>query len=274
MLRLPRMIFSTLIVALLATPLYAHAAESSTKPVENKTEQPTAKTLIQQALELWRGKSSYSEISMEIHRPEWQRKMSMIGWTEGLDRSLIRFTYPPKDAGNATLKLDEEMWLFTPKLQRITKLPTSMMSQSWMGSDFSYNDLSKTDQILKYYDASIDKTENDENGNTLYHLTLIPHQNAPVVWGKETLIIRADGLLLNETFYDQTGKAVKSMQTLQIMQVSGRPYPKVMRMTRSDKPDQWTQVVTDAVWFDLQLPSYLFTQSNLKTPRPWSAPKP
>ncbi len=116
---------------------------------------PDAQQLVKSAMDYWRSKTSYTEVAMSIHRPDWNRTMSMRGWTRGTTDSTIIFTSPRKDAGNATLKLDRTMWMFTPKLNQVIKLPASMMSQSWMGSDFSYNDLAKSDQIINEYTHKI-----------------------------------------------------------------------------------------------------------------------
>ena len=108
----------------------------------------TARDLVAAAIDLTRGRSSYTEMSMVIHRPDWQRTSSLRAWTRGREDALIRFTAPAKDAGNATLKAGEKMWTFTPKLNRVIRLPFSMMSQGWAGSDFSYQDLSRSDKLL------------------------------------------------------------------------------------------------------------------------------
>lgn len=104
---------------------------------------PDPRELIVQAMNHWRGLTSYSEMTMTIHRPDWQRSMSMRAWTKGDKTSLVRVTAPKKDAGNGTLTKDNNMWTFSPKINRIIKVPSSMMSQSWMGSDFSNKDISK-----------------------------------------------------------------------------------------------------------------------------------
>lgn len=269
-------ILTALILALIATPL--HAQNSPQVQIEERASKtlPSADQLITDALQRWRGKNSYSQVTMIIHRPQWERKMRIEGWTEGLDNSLMRFTYPPKDSGNATLKLGEDMWLFTPKLQRVTKLPNSMLSQSWMGSDFSYNDLAKSDQILRYYHARITDQQTDSFGSTLpvYRLELIPKENAPVVWGKEELLIREDGVLLKETFFDQAMQPVRELNTLEVRSSILGAYPTVMRMQTLSKSEEWTEVHTDNIWFDLQLPKNLFSLSSLKSPRPWRIERP
>ena len=140
---------------------------------------PDPAELVKDAIVYWRGKTSYSEVQMTIHRPDWQRTLSMLGWTRGENDSLVRFAAPAKDAGNATLKLGSSMWIFTPKLNKVIKLPFSMMAQSWMGSDFSYNDLAKSDQLLHDYHHQL-SGQTLKDGHTIYTVTSIPNENAPL----------------------------------------------------------------------------------------------
>lgn len=252
------------------------ATSSAYADTDSDTPLPNATHLIKQALETWRGKSSFSQVRMVIHRPDWQRDSAMQAWTKDMDKSLIRFIEPSKDAGNATLKLDKNMWLYTPKLHRVSKLPNSMMGQSWMGSDFSYNDLAKSDQILTEYSAEITRAFTDSQfpNQNIYQLELFPKPNAPVVWGKEVLLIREDGLLLTETFYDQNFAIVKQLVTLQESVIDNKPYPVKMRMQKHGQPDHWTEIITEKLWFDLPMPANTFTQTYLKSPRKWQPDSP
>ncbi len=227
---------------------------------------PSARQLIKNAIDQWRGKSSYIEMSMTIHRPDWQRKMKMVSWNKGEDKALVRFTYPAKDAGSATLKKGKEMWIFTPKLNRVIKLPGSMMAQSWMGSDFSYNNLAKSDQVINDYTHKIIKTES-KGKHTVYTIESIPKESAAIVWGKEQLVIRDDFIMLSETFFDQDMIAVKQMRTLKIAPMGGRDYPVLMRMLDLSKKDHWTDVETTKADFNIRIPAYMFTRSNLQNPR-------
>ncbi|BBP44702.1 outer membrane lipoprotein-sorting protein [Thiosulfatimonas sediminis] len=243
--------------------------EQNTEPTA--ATQPTAAALITLALERWRGKSAYSQLTMLIQRPAWQRKLQIEGWTQGMSNSLMRFTYPPKDSGNAILKIDNQIWLFTPKLQRISKLPNSMLSQSWMGSDFSYNDLAKSDQILRDYNPQIIARHTDTFNPELsvYQLELHPKESAPVVWGKEELWIREDGVLLKEIFFDQQMTPLRALQTLEIRNSKIGAYPTIMRMQDFNKTDEWTEVHTDKIWFDVAIPESLFSLGSLRSPRSW-----
>ena len=227
---------------------------------------PDPRALIKKAFDNWRAQTSYTEMTLTIHRPDWQRSLSMRSWTRGDDDALVRFTAPSKDAGNATLKLGPDMWLFNPKLNQIIKLPASMMAQSWMGSDFSYNDLAKADSVLKDYRHKLTASK-AQDGHSLYTIEALPKADAPVVWGKQVLKIRDDGVLMEEIFFDQDMQPVKDMVTKTVGPVGGRDYPKVMEMHVNGKPDHWTRITVNKGRFNLDLPGYLFTQSNLRNPR-------
>ena len=225
-----------------------------------------AKDLVRAAMDHWRGINSYSEMTMTIHRPDWERSMSMRAWSEGDKLSLVRVTEPKKDAGNGTLLKDNDMWSYSPKINRIIKIPSSMMSQGWMGSDFSNKDISKSTDILDQYDHSLTSRE-EVDGHTVYTIEAIPHEDAAIVWGKEVLKIRDDFVLLEEQFWDQDGELVKVMRAGDIAEMGGRSVARVLRMGKLETPDEWTEMTVSAIEFDLELPAGLFTLSNLRNPR-------
>ncbi len=227
---------------------------------------PDAAELIKAAMDHWRGTTSYAENSMTIHRPTWERTISMQGWTQGDDASLMRVTSPAKDAGNGTLLKDKNMWSYAPKINRIIKVPSSMMGQSWMGSDFSNKDINRSTDILDQYTHSILESY-EQGGHTVYVLEAIPHEDAPVVWGKEIVHIRDDYLMLEQQFWDQAGVLVKRMNTLEVREFDGRTVATIMRMGKVDQPDEWTQVEVTDIQFDVDLPANIFTLSNLRNPR-------
>lgn len=230
-----------------------------------------ADAIVEAAVDHWRGESSYMVQTMTVNRSDWRRTLSLQGWTRGQTDALIRFTAPVKDAGNATLKLDQAMWIFTPKLNQVIKLPASMMAQSWMGSDFSYNDLAKSDQLIDDFDHRLISQE-QENGFWVFTIESIPKPDAPVVWGKEVTRIRDDYVLLEQQFFDQAMVLVKRMVTEKIGEIDGRKYPMVLTMYDLDEADRWTRVETLEGRFNLPVPAFLFTLSNLRNPRPWSLP--
>ena len=224
----------------------------------------TARDLIAGALDLVRGRTSYTQMSMTVHRPTWERTSSLIAWTRGREDALIRFTAPAKDAGNATLKQGEKMWTFTPKLNRTIRLPYSLMSQSWAGSDFSYNDLSRTDKLLRYYDLLIVSTEL-RDGHTLYTIDAVPFDDAPVVWGKEEWVLRDDYVLISQTFFDQSLEPLKQMSSLEIGQLDDRVMATRMRMVKLDEPENYTELVYEAADFNIELEDKTFTLFSLQS---------
>jgi outer membrane lipoprotein-sorting protein len=225
-----------------------------------------ARQLVRQAMDHWRGLTSYSEMTMTIHRPAWERKMTMRSWNEGDKLSLVRVIEPRKDAGNGTLLNDNNMWTYTPKINRIIKVPSSMMAQSWMGSDFSNKDIAKSTDIIDQYDHEL-TGQQEIDGQQHYTITSVPHEDAAVVWGKEVLIVRDDFVLMEQQFWDQDGELVKSMKTLEVQEMGGRPVAKIMRMGKLETPDEWTEIEANSIEFDVDMPANTFTLSNLRNPR-------
>ncbi|MBT4520012.1 MAG: outer membrane lipoprotein-sorting protein [Halieaceae bacterium] len=228
--------------------------------------QPEPRELIEKAMDHWRGLTSYTEMTLIIHRPKWERSMSMQSWTQGAEQSLVRVTAPVKDAGNGTLLKDKNMWTYAPKINRVIKIPSSMMNQSWMGSDLSNNDISKSTDIIDQYDHTLLETKEVE-GHTVYVIQSIPHEDAAVVWGKEIHSIRDDYVMLEEQFWDQDGVLVKTFSASDIKEFDGRSVAAIMRMQEVDKPGQWTEMRVDDTHFDIDLPANLFTLSSLRNPR-------
>jgi outer membrane lipoprotein-sorting protein len=235
-------------------------------PLVAVSEERDATRIVRDAVDHWRGLSSYTEMTMVIHRPDWERSMTMRAWTKGQDQALVRVIEPKKDRGNGTLTNEDNMWTFSPKINRVIKVPSSMMGQSWMGSDFSNKDISRADDIIDQYEHSIIKTE-DQDGMTVYEIESIPHEDAAVVWGKEVLKIRDDHVVLEHAFYDQDGELVKKLVSMDIGEMGGRTIAKRQRMVKTDEPDEWTEIGVIQVAYEIDLKDSLFTLSSLRNPR-------
>jgi outer membrane lipoprotein-sorting protein len=225
-----------------------------------------ATQIVRDALNHWRGLSSYGEMTMTIHRPDWERTMSMESWSRGEKLSLVRVTAPRKDRGNGTLIDDDKMWTYSPKVNRVIKVPSSMMNQSWMGSDFSNKDIARTDDIVEQYDHSLLGTT-EQDGHAVYEIQSVPHEEAAVVWGREVLKIRDDNVMLEQRFYDQDDLLVKTLRTLEVKEMGGRAVAAQQRMAKEDEPEEWTEIVMNTVEFDIELADNVFTLSNLRNPR-------
>ena len=225
-----------------------------------------AGTIVKESFDYMRGKASISTCTMLVHRPDWQRSMTIKAWTLGQSDSIFYITQPPKDQGNGTLKKGEEMWMYNPKVNRVIKLPPSMMSQAWMGSDFSNNDLAKTDSLIKDYNHTLEKT-GTADGKKVYYIKSMPKPRAPVVWGMQKLKIREDHIFLQQDFYDEDLKLVKSLTMLDIKPMGGRLYPATWRMQKADTKGKYTVVSYEKLEFKDSLPESRFTLSNLRNPR-------
>jgi len=236
-------------------------------PVPGLTgEGPDAATLVESSFKYIRGNASIATVRMTIHRPDWERSMTIKSWTRGKKDSLFFIQAPPKDHGNGTLKRSREMWIYNPKVNRVIKVPPSMMSQSWMGSDFSNNDLAKSDSFVNDYIHSIVGTETHED-KKVYVIKSMPKPDAPVIWGMQMLKIREDFIWLSQEFFDEDLKSVKKMNTLEIQMLGGKLYPKVWRMQETDAEDRYTQLTYSSLAFKSDLPDSMFTLTSLRKAR-------
>jgi len=225
-----------------------------------------ATDIVRAAVNHWRGLSSESVMTMVIHRTDWERSMTMRAWTKGDEKSLVRVIEPRKDRGNGTLTDDNNMWSYSPKVNRVIKVPSSMMGQSWMGSDFSNNDVTRADDIIDEYDHSILDCE-EIDGITVYEIESIPHEDAAVVWGREVLRIRDDHVVISHSFYDQDDELFKRLESLEIGEMGGRTVALRQRMGKIESPDEWTELQLKSVEYEVELKDSLFTLSNLRNPR-------
>jgi len=250
--------FLLLLVMVMATVTAAAPAAAA--------EERTATDIVRAAIDHWRGLSSYTEMTMVIHRPDWERSMTIRAWTRGQDQTLVRVVEPKKDRGNGTLIDDNNMWTYSPKINRVIKVPSSMMGQSWMGSDFSNKDIARADDIIDQYEHRF-LSERMVDGVTVYEIESVPHEDAAVVWGREVLSIRDDYVVLEHAFYDQDGDLVKALRSHEIAEMGGRTIALRQRMSKVETPDEWTEISVNTVEYDVELGDEIFTLSNLRNPR-------
>ena len=258
-----RLLGSILALALAASSL-ADAAVPAAAADASPASLPDPYALVAAAIDHNRGLTSYVEMAMLVHRPDWRRRSALEAWTRGRTDALVRFTAPPRDAGNATLRNRERMWTYTPKLNRVVRLPFSLMSQSWAGSDFSYTDLSRTDDLLNFYRLVLAEVGEVE-GRRVYRIDAFPLDNAPVVWGKEEWLLRDDHVLLSQTFFDQEMQPLKRLEALDIRELGGRQMGVRVRMSKLDEADHYTEIEYLNAQFDLALPDSLFTTFSLQS---------
>ena len=220
--------------------------------------------IIKQADEKFRGESSRGEMTMIIERPGWSRTVSMKNWTLGNDYSLIYITAPAKEKGQVFLKRDKEMWNWVPNIERMIKIPPSMMMQSWMGSDFTNDDLVKESQMAKDYSNKL-LGEEEVDGYSCYKIELIPHDDAPVVWGKVIMWISKEELhWLKAEFYDEDGYLVNTEILTDVKMMDDREMPTRLEMIPADEEGNKTVMIFDKIEFDVDLKESFFSQQNMK----------
>ncbi|MBT4336984.1 MAG: outer membrane lipoprotein-sorting protein, partial [Bacteroidetes bacterium] len=168
----------------------------------------TALEIIEKADAKHRGISSYGEMSMTIVRKNWTRTVEMKSWTKGSDQAMIYITSPVKEKGQVFLKRGKEMWNWMPSIDRMIKIPPSMMMQGWMGSDFTNDDLVEQSSSVKDYKHTL-LGKSKVREVLCYKIELIPKEDAPVVWGKIIMWITVDGFdTWAAEYYDEDNELV------------------------------------------------------------------
>jgi len=227
----------------------------------------TAKEIMQRVDEKVRGTSNSSEMKMTIVRPDWKREITMKGWSLGTEYSLILITGPARDKGQAFLKRDNEMWNWQPSIDRVVKLPPSMMLQSWMGSDFTNDDLVKESSIVNDYNHSLEQ-DSVINGTTVYKVVLTPKPDAPVVWGKVVCYVdKKEYNQLLVKYYDEDDYLVNTMVLSEIKEMGGRRIPTRLEMIPADNPRQRTVIEYQNQEFNIGLKESFFSMQNMKRVR-------
>jgi outer membrane lipoprotein-sorting protein len=226
-----------------------------------------AKEIVRKADELMRSKSSYSEMSMTIVKPEWSRTMSMKIWALEPDYALIYITSPARDKGNVTLKRKNEVWNWLPSAQKIIKIPPSMMLQPWMGSDFTNDDLVRQSSIVEDYNHRLIGEENI-NGYDCYKIEMIPKPEAGVVWGKIiTWISKEKFLQVKADYYDEDGYLVKTFTGIEEKNLGGRNILTHWEMIPQDKPKNKTMMDYSEIKFNYNVDVSFFSEQNMKRVR-------
>lgn len=222
--------------------------------------------IIDRVDKLYRSDSSYAEVEMVVISEHWERTMAMNIWTEGMEKTFIYIKSPKKDEGMATLRIETEMWNYFPKINKVMKVPPSMMMGSWMGSDFTNDDLVKESSMLEDYTHRLIHPENEETDK--YYIELIPKIETPTVWGKIVITIRkSDYIPVSQVYYDEKGRKMRVMTYSDVRQLGSRKIPAVMEMVPLNKKGQKTVVRYIDIKFDDKIDKSVFTLRNLQKRR-------
>lgn len=227
----------------------------------------SAREIIDRADQLMQGNSNKATMTMKIIRPGWSREITMKSWAKGTEYSLILIMAPARDKGTGFLKREKELWNWQPKIDRVVKLPPSMMMQSWMGSDFTNDDLVKESSIVEDYTHELGK-DTTVIGYDCWKVILTPKEEAAVVWGRiDAYISKEEYYQLLIKYYDEDGYLVNTMKLSDIRQMGDRKIPTYLEMIPADDPDQKTVIIYEDIEFNVDIPKNFFSIQNLKTIR-------
>jgi outer membrane lipoprotein-sorting protein len=239
-------------------------------------ELPDATDIVRRADQHVRGESSRAELFMKMVRPDWTREMGLKFWSKGNDYALILVTSPARDRGTTCLLRGDEVWNYRPDIDRVIKLPPSMMSQSWMGTDFTNDDLVRESSIVEdYYHEIVGDTflvvdtTVTGGGRRAWEIRLTPKPEAAVVWGEIRLWIGQEHYLqLHAEYYDEDSDLVNVMEMSQIQEMGGRLMPTKMVMRPVDKEGHRTIMQYEEIEFNIDIDESFFSQQNMKRVRP------
>ncbi len=245
----------------LALPQMVNSETLSTKQINR------AKEILAKVDDMWRGDSSYSVITMNVRTEHYERHMKMEAWSKGTDKTLVKILSPLKEKGTATLKSDKHIYSYLPRTDRTIRLTSGMMMGSWMGSHFTNDDLVRESRMEEDYTPAV-TFEGKRDGIDIIEFTLIPKEDATVVWGKVMLIVRAEDYLpLFEVFYDEDMVEARSIVFGDFKMIAGAERPAVMRVIPSDKPQEYTEIIYQELDLNIDLSDNFFSINRLRRSR-------
>lgn len=224
----------------------------------------TAKEIIKKADDKIQGESNTSAMSMTIVRPKYSRTIEFKNWSLGREYFMTYITAPAKDKGQVFMKYKTEMWSFVPTINRMIKLPPSMMSQGWMGSDYSNDDLVKQSSIVTDYDHTL-LGEEPIDGRSCYKIEMIPHADANIVWGKVIYWVDKEFYIIPRgEYYDEEGYLIRTEAARNIKKFDGRDLYSLIEIIPAETKDNKTIIEFISMNFNVDLQESFFTQQNMK----------
>jgi len=226
------------------------------------------KEIIRKADERFNGeKTSISTMAMTIIRPTWERTITFKNWTSGRDYALTLITAPAKEKGQSFLKRENEMWNWNPTISRLIKLPPSMMSQGWMGSDYTNDDILKESSVVNDYNHVI-IGEEEYDGRLCYKIKMVAKEDAAVIWGHQIRWIdKRDFLFMKSELYDEDGYLVRTELGTQVRTMDDRLIPTRIELIPAEEENQKTIIEIQEIKFNAPIQDSFFSQQNMKRVR-------
>lgn len=236
----------------------------SSLSVRGETGTIDAKEIIERVDRLLRGDSSHGVATMSIKTEHWERSKTLELWSEGTEKVLIRVLSPRKEEGTATLKVEEDIWNYLPKIDRVIRIPTSMMMASWMGSHFTNDDLVKESQLVEDYDIEL-TADGEREGVSVWDFRLRPREDTPVVWGAIDYRVRQKDLMpVWAKYYGEDWELRRTMMFSEYQEMGGRLVPARMRLVPVDEPNEFTEILYEELEFNIDLSGRVFSLESLR----------
>ncbi len=215
--------------------------------------------------DLYRADSSVAEMTLTVTKPRRTRTMTMKAWTLGTEKALIVIEKPAREKGTATLKVGKNLWNYLPRIARTIRIPPSMMMSSWMGSDFTNDDLVRESSLLDDYEAEVVGRSDDPDG---WLINLKAKEGTVGLWDRVEYVVSPDGRLpLLAKYYDRKGRLARTMTFSDVREFDGRRIPARLELTPVDKEGYTTVLVYDDLKFGVDLPESMFSLSQLERHR-------
>ena len=228
----------------------------------------TAEQILERAEQKLAASTMVADMTIKIERPKWNKTMSLKTWAKGTEYAMAYVKGPEKDKGTVYLKAENDVYNYLPKIKKTIKLPATLLSQNWMGTDMSTDDLVKLTQITKDYDAKLTGSET-VSGRDCYTIVLAPKATADVLWGQLILTIdKKDFIQLKTQFYDEDMELVNTMIGSEVKAMGGKTVASKMIMTPAGKPEYKTTVVYSSMQFNTSISSSFFTKGNMPKVQP------
>ncbi len=214
--------------------------------------------------DLYRSNTSHGILTLSVTTVNWQRTLTLEQWSKGEEKSLIKVLKPKKEKGLTTLRVDKNVWNYMPKVKRVVKIPSSMMSSSWMGSHFTNDDLVKQSRMAEDYTFSI-TFEGMKDGKEIIEVTCLPNKEAAIVWGKVEVVVYADDYLpLRLIYYDEDLLLSRTLEFTNIEMMDGKMIPTMMNMIPTDEPGESTTMKWEEIQFDVTIDDEFFSLRKLQ----------
>ncbi len=223
---------------------------------------PTFDRLMDYVDDMYRASSSHGRLTMTVSKQRGTRTLEMELWTKGEEHALVVIRSPAREAGTATLRTPDGLWNYAPRADRLIRIPEGLLSENWMGSHFTNDDLMRETNYDRDYTGSVSRVR--EDGDTLLQVEMVPRPDAPVVYSKVVFYVTPDDWVpVRETFYDE-GTIIRTMTFSEVRTIDDRRIPMVMELRPADRPEEFTRMEYRELEFGVTLDEATFTRQGLR----------